>query len=107
MELLSDLLYGMKTGQYWFVSVAGMFYIFSVTFLLITQNKEFSNSEEQVKAMNFAARLVLASIAILIATVLFVVIPGPYLKYALMIVCAIIIVIMIKVDKLPIWEDRE
>lgn len=96
----------MKTGQYWFVSVAGMFYILSVTFLLMTQNKEFSNSEEQIKAMNFAARLVLASISVLFSTALFAVVTGPIFMIMLGAINAFIILMMIKVDKLPIWMEE-
>ena len=107
MEIINNLLHGIRSGEYWFIRLAIYLYWACVAMILINQRRHYKKDEDQVKAVGFAARMVLASIAILIATVLFVVIPGPNLKWILIGICAIVIIMMIKVDKLPIWMEEE
>ena len=107
MEILNDLLQGIKTGEYWFISVAILFYMVSVLMMLITEKRSFENSEEQGKAVNFAARMVLASIAVLISSILFVVMSGTKLKFVLIVGGVVMILLMINVEKLPIWQEED
>ena len=106
MEIINNLLHGIRTGEYWFIRLAIYLYWACVAMILVNQRRYYKSDADQVKAVDFAARMVLASIAILIATVLFVVIPGPNLKYILVVGCVIIIIMMVKIDKLPIWVEE-
>ena len=44
MELLDQIIYGVRSGKYWFISVAMLFYIASVFLLLVIENKEYKTS---------------------------------------------------------------
>ena len=105
MELLDQIIYGVRSGKYWFISVAMLFYIASVFLLLVIENKEYKTSDDQVKAMNFAVRMILASLTVLVVSNLFAVLSGTGLKIALVVIGAIVILMMINVDKLPIWDE--
>lgn len=105
--MIDHLIYGIRTGRYWFISVAMLIYAVSVFILLVIENKEYKTSDEQMKAMDFAVRMILASLTVIIVSVLFVILSGPWLRVALVVIGVVVTIMMIKVDQLPIWDEKD
>ena len=106
MELYNEILYGMKTGQYWFITAAAIVNIMCIMILGLIENQEFRNNDERVKALNFGARLVLASMAMFVCFNLYVMLPADILKYVVVAIGIVTLILIIKVDELPVWEER-
>ena len=106
MDFIIDLLSGLKSGEYWFIRVAAMLNMASILLLFIIDRSNYKTNEDRNNALNFGVRLLLATLTIFVCCNLFVILPGNILKYAVVIACVITLIMMIKVEKLPIWEER-
>ena len=106
MEIINSLLYGLKTGDYWFIRATAIMNVISIPVLLAIEHSNFKTYEDRVKALNFGARLVMATLTLFICSNLFVMVPGNILKYVIIVIGIIVLIMMVKVDKLPIWEER-
>ena len=107
MEIINNLLHGIRTGEYWFIRIAAIMNMASILLVFIIDRRNYKTNEDRNNAMNFGVRLFLATLMIFVSCKLFAVIPGPHLKWILIGACAIVIIMMIKVDKLPIWMEEE
>lgn len=106
MQKISEIYFGIKSGKYWFITLALTIYMISFMYLKNVENKTFNSEQEQRNEMHFAARLILAAMSSIVFSILFVLMSGPILKVVTIVLGVLVVVAMIKVDKLPIWMEK-
>ena len=106
MQKISEIYFGIKSGKYWFVTIALTIYVVSFMYLKHVENKTFNSEQEQRNEMRFAVRLILATMSSIVFSILFVLMSGPTLKVVTIVLGVMVIVAMIKIDKLPIWMEE-
>lgn len=103
MQKISEIYFGIKSVKYWFIAIALTIYVILFMYLKHVENKTFNSEQEQCNEMHFAARLILAAMSSIVFSILFVLMSGPTLKVVTIVLGVLVIVSMIKVNKLPIW----
>ena len=106
MNKINDLINGIRTGEYWYVWVAFLLFVLSMIYLFRVESKEYPSVKEHNDAFYLAGRMIIASLAAEAIAVESILLSG-IMQWLVLIATAIIgIYAMIRIDKLPIWEER-
>lgn len=100
------LLENIMNGNYWFIPVSLLMTVLSCASYFYFAYKDYEEDSEQIRYVTMSARLIIGCLALVIVSMLYAVLPLMLTAAVTLPLLAIAIVLMINVEKLPIWEER-
>ena len=100
------LMENIMNGNYWFIPLSLLMTVLSCLSYFYFAYKDYEDGSEQIRYVTMSARLIIGCLALVVVSLLYAVLP-PLLTAAVSLpLLAIAVVLMINVEKLPIWEER-
>lgn len=100
------LLENIMNGNYWFIPVSLLMTVLSCASYFYFAYKDYEEDGEQIRYVTMSARLIIGCLALVIVSMLYAVLPLMLTAAVALPLLAIAVVLMVNVEKLPIWEER-
>ena len=105
--MIDKIILGLKSGELWYLYLSIYIHVFSTFLYFRAANKEYDSVEKQVRDVTFAGRMIIASLTAEVISLLTLIETKSLAIILGIIVCIIAIILMIKIESLPIWEEGE
>ena len=100
------LMENIMNGNYWFIPLSLLMTVLSCMSYFYFAYKDYEDGSEQIRYVTMSARLIIGCLALVVVSLLYAVL-SPMLTAAVSLpLLAIALVLMVNVEKLPIWEER-
>ena len=100
------LMENIMNGNYWFIPLSLLMTVLSCMSYFYFAYKDYEDDSEQIRYVTMSARLIIGCLALVIVSLLYAVLPLVLTAAVSLPLLAIVVVLMINVEKLPIWEER-
>ena len=101
------LMENIMNGNYWFIPLSLLMTVLSCMSYFYFAYKDYEDNSEQIRYVTMSARLIIGCLALVVVSLLYAVLPLVLTAAVSLPLLAIALVLMINVEKLPIWEERE
>ena len=100
------LMENIMNGNYWFIPLSLLMTVLSCMSYFYFAYTDYEDDSEQIRYVTMSARLIIGCLALVVVSLLYAVL-SPMLTAAVSLpLLAIALVLMVNVEKLPIWEER-
>ena len=100
------LMENIMNGNYWFIPLSLLMTVLSCMSYFYFAYKDSEDDSEQIRYVTMSARLIMGCLALVVVSLLYAVLPLVLTAAVSLPLLAIVVVLMINVEKLPIWEER-
>ena len=101
------LMENIMNGNYWFIPLSLLMTVLSCMSYFYFAYKDYEDNSEQIRYVTMSARLIIGCLALVVVSLLYAVLPLVLTAAVSLPLLAIALVLMINVEKLPIWEERQ
>lgn len=101
------LMENIMNGNYWFIPLSLLMTVLSCMSYFYFAYKDYEDDSEQIRYVTMSARLIIGCLALVVISMLYAVLPLMLTAAVALPLLAIAVVLMINVEKLPIWEERQ
>ena len=100
------LMENIMNGNYWFIPLSLLMTVLSCMSYFFFAYKDYEDGSEQIRYVTMSARLIIGCLALVVVSLLYAVLPLVLTAAVSLPLLAIALVLMVNVEKLPIWEER-
>ena len=100
------LMENIMNGNYWFIPLSLLMTVLSCMSYFYFAYKDYEDGSEQIRYVTMSARLIIGCLALVVVSLLYAALQLMLTAAVLPPLLAIVVVLMINVEKLPIWEER-
>lgn len=93
-------------GSYWFIPASLMLCVFSCWLYFYFAYKDYDEDYKQERYVTMSVRLIIGSVMLVVVSLLYAVLPFKLTAALALLLMLIALILMVNVEKLPIWEDR-
>ena len=101
------LMENIMNGNYWFIPLSLLMTVLSCMSYFYFAYRDYEDDSEQIRYVTMSARLIIGCLALVVVSLLYAVLPLVLTAAVSLPLLAIVVVLMINVEKLPIWEERQ